>query len=134
MFEQGKIQEANSLIDNAINYAKQNNLDYTDHLVGKAQILMTEGKKDEAEGLYLNAINDLRKKRDKFMEMQTRKLLMNYYVENRNNEKAATQMLAVKNIEDSISSAKQAIALKEVEYQYNDQEKESLLESYKTSA
>lgn len=134
LFEQGKIQEANSLIDNAINYAKQNNLDYTDHLVGKAQILMTEGKKDEAERLYLNAINDLRKKRDKFMEMQTRKLLMNYYVENRNNEEAATQLLAVKNIEDSISSAKQAIALKEVEYQYKDQEKEALLESYKTSA
>lgn len=134
LFEQGKIQEANSLIDNAINYAKQNNLDYTDHLVGKAQILMTEGKKDEAERLYLNAINDLRKKRDKFMEMQTRKLLMNYYVENRNNEEAATQMLAVKNIEDSISSAKQAIALKEVEYQYKDQEKEELLKSYKTSA
>lgn len=134
LFEQGKEEEAMVLVDKAIDYAKKNKIDYTEQLVGKAQIFLSQGKKKEAEQLFLSTINELRKNKDKFMEMQARKLLMNYYIENKNNEAAAEQLLITKNIEDSIASVNQSIALKEVEYQYKDQEKEDLLESYKTSA
>lgn len=133
LFEMGKTADANALIDVGMNYAIKNKVDYTDFLLGKAQILSSQGHTDDAEKLYTNAITGFVKDKNAFMEMQTRRLLANFYRENKQDQKAAGQLFAYKKIEDSLSSVQQSIALKEVEYQYKDQEKEKLLESYRTS-
>lgn len=134
LFEQGKTSEALSLLEEGMNYAESNKMDYSDYLVGKAQILSSLGKNTEAEQLYLNSIKNLRRSGNKFMEMQARNLLAEFYKSANKKELSAEQFIAAKQIQDSIASAKQAVALKEVEYQYKDDEKEKLLQSYKTSA
>lgn len=133
LFEMGKTTEANAMIDTGMGYAIKNKLDYHDFLLGKAQILSSKGQMADAEKLYTNAIDGFVKDKNAFMEMQTRRLLANFYRENRQDQKAAGQLFAYKKIEDSLGSVQQSIALKEVEYQYKDQEQEKLLESYKTS-
>lgn len=134
LFELGKTDKALQLVDYTIDYSIKNKLNYTEYLVGKASILMSLGKNNEAEQLYLNSIKSLQKSKNKFMEMQARNLLSNYYKSINKKDLAAEQFMMAKQIEDSIASVKQSIALKEVEYQYKDQEKEELLQSYKTSS
>lgn len=133
LFEQGKSDEAMRLIDEGMAYAKKNDMAFGDFLLGKAQILSAGGKNADAEQLYLTSLSELVKSKNKFMEMQARRLLADYYAENNQKERSLEQTLAARQIEDSIASVKQSIALKEVEYQYKDEEKEKLLESYKTS-
>lgn len=134
MFELGKIPEASKLVDLAIDYAKEHNLDYNDLLVGKSQILISQGKNAEVETMLNSSAAQLHKSGKSFMEMQARDILKNFYLEQGKSEQAAQQMILANKIKDSLSSAKQAIALKEVEYQYKDDEKEKLLKSYQTSA
>lgn len=134
MFEAGNIPEASKLVNRAIDFAKSHDLDYNDFLVGKSQILMSEGKNAEVESLLKSSISQLHKSGKSFMEMQARDILKDFYANQGKSELAAQQMIIANKIKDSLSSAKQAIALKEVEYQYKDDEKEKLLQSYKTSA
>ncbi|WP_300673192.1 hypothetical protein [Soonwooa sp.] len=133
-FEMGNAKEAIDLVNTAINTAKQGKVDYTSYLVGYSQILMSLGKNKEAEELLLKTISDVHKSGDKFMELQARDLLTEFYKSQGKSEDAAKQFLVNSKIKDSISSAKQAISLKELEYQYKDEEKQKLLESYKLSS
>lgn len=134
LFEQNDPDGAMKLIDLGLDFAKKYNLPFGDFLLGKAQILSATGKTDEAEQMFKNSIQDLVRNKNKFMEMQARKLFADFYAENKQRELSMEQSIAARKIEDSIASVKQSLALKEVEYQYKDNEKEKLLESYRTSA
>lgn len=134
LFEMNRIEEAERLVEKGIAYAKKNNLDYSDFMIGKAQIYMERGEPENVEQLYRDAINHYVKTKNVFMEMQSRKLLTDFYRKNHQSEKASEEYFSFKKLEDSLASAKQAIALKEVEYQYKDLEKEELIKSYKTSS
>lgn len=134
LFEMGDVQQAEKLVDQSISLAEQQKADFTEYLVGKSQVLMAQNRNAEVEAMLKDAIERLKKNGDKFMEMQARTVLTNYYTNTKNSEAAASQMLINNRIKDSISSVKQGIALKELEYQYKDDEKQKLLESYRTSA
>lgn len=133
-YDKGDRSSAMRYVDSAIAFAREHNFSSSTLLIGKAQLLAETAPPAEVEAMLLSALAEEQREHNDFMVMQGRQLLADFYESNHDYAKALEQTRLANKLKDSIGTARQAVMLKEAEYRYADEQKQKLLESYRTGA
>lgn len=131
-FEKGKLDSALIVNKEVIELAKRDSQETGAYLAGLAQIFEAQGRNEEAEKTYFEAISESERRFDVYAELDSRQALTDFYKKTGQLEKANKESLKLTDLKDSVFSKDKAIAVQELEYKYENDKKETEIVNLKS--